>query len=119
MIETSVLIEILKASPYLGFILLFIWFEAGREEKRVKNAESLETRRENHEKLMQEKQLQHERDMNTLWAGYIQELVDGIEKSHQELMKRLDEHEKKSDDRYDRIGITKDLLKAAAERTKR
>lgn len=119
MIDIAIISEIIKASPYLAFILLFLWVEAKREEKRVENAKALEDRREAHEKDMQARQLQQDRDINTLWAGYINQIVEEIKASNRAIMQRLDEHEKESQDRYERIGITKDLLKAASERRSR
>src|SRR5512139_1209939 len=103
----NVIIKIVDASPYLGFVLLFMWFEYVREQKRVQNAAELETRRENHEKAMQDKQLQHQRDINTLWSAYIQEMVNEIKKSHADILQVIQQHETESEKRYDRMGITK------------
>jgi hypothetical protein len=119
MIDVAIISELIKASPYLAFILLFLWVEAKREDRRVLNAKALEDRRETHEKEMQARQLQQDRDINNLWASYIQQIVDEIKTSNRAIMQRIDEHEKESEDRYERIGITKDLLKAASERTRR
>ena len=116
--EPQLAIEIVKASPYLGFVLLFIWFEFIRDQKRVENNATMEDRREQHEKAMQERQLQHDRDMSALWAKYIQTLVDQVEDGNQAIIKRLDEHEQESRDRYDRLGNTKEVLKALQERHK-
>lgn len=109
----TVLVKIVDASPYLGFVLLFIWFEYIREQKRIAGAEALETRREAHEKAMQEKQLQHDRDINTLWSAYIQEMVNEIKNSHTDILRMLEEHEFESEKRYERMGITKDLINRA------
>jgi hypothetical protein len=110
--------KLIEASPYLGFVLLFIWLEIKREEKRVENAAALETRREIHEKGMLERQLQQDRNINELWASYIQQLVNEIKLSHAAIIRAVEEHEKESEDRYEKMSITKDLFKAAAERKK-
>lgn len=116
MIETNVLIKIIEASPYLGFVLLFIWFESRREEKRVENAAKLESRREEHEKAMQDKQLQHDRDAHSLWAAYIQQIVNEIKSGNIAILEKMDDHDKNDEERYKRLDITKDLFKAASER---
>ena len=116
MIETTIFTKIIEASPYLGFVLLFIWFEAKREEKRVENASRLETRREEHEKMMQEKQLQQEREVNTLWASYIQQIVNEVKASNLAIIEKMDEHDQKDADRYEKLGITKDLFSRASGR---
>jgi hypothetical protein len=119
MIETTVIAKLIEASPYLGFILLFLWYEAKREDKRIAGAAALETRREEHEKKMQEKELQHARDINQLWALHFQNIANEIKAGNQALIEKLEEHDKSSADRYERIGITKDLLKMAQEKTRR
>lgn len=115
----SVISEIVKASPYLGFVLLFIWFDAQREEKRIKNATEAAVRREQHENVMQDRQIKHDDDVIQLYASFNQQLVQEIKLSHQAIMTRLTEHEEESEKRYQRMGITKDLLKAANEKTRR
>lgn len=120
--EATVIAKLIEASPYLGFILLFLWFESKREDKRIANAAALETRREEHEKKMQEKELQHARDINQLWALHFQNIANEIKAGNQLLVEKLEEHEKQSAERYERIGVTQNLLKAAAsasERSKR
>lgn len=117
--EASVIAKIIEASPYLGFVLLFIWFEAKREDKRIMNAAALESRREAHEKAMQEKQLQHDRDVNNLWASYIQQIVDEIKLGNVALIEKLEEHDKASEKRYERLGVTRDLFKAAQDKGRR
>lgn len=112
----SIILKFIEASPYLAFVLAFIWFEARREEKRVANAAALETRREAHEKAMQEKQLQHDRDTHTLWASYINQLVNEVKASNQAIIEKMDEHDQRDADRYEKLGITKDLFSRASGR---
>ena len=112
--EASVIAKIIEASPYLGFILLFLWFESKREDKRIAGASALETRREEHEKKMQEKELQHARDINQLWALHFQNIANEIKAGNQALIDKLEEHDKNTAEHYERIGVTQNLLKAAA-----
>src|SRR5690349_1694225 len=117
--EASVIAKLIEASPFLGFILLFLWYEAKRDDKRVENAEKLETRRENHEKAMQEKQLKHDNDVNSLWAAYIQQIVNEIKVGNQALLEKMEEHDTADGERYKRLEITQNLFKAAQEKTRR
>lgn len=114
----NIIAKIVEASPYLGFILLFMWFESKREDKRIENAAILETRREVHEKAMQERILQHDREINTLWAGYIQQIVEEIKVGNRTLLGKLDEHEEDNKERYKRMEITMNLFKAASGKGK-
>jgi hypothetical protein len=117
--EAAVLAKIIEASPYLGFILLFLWFEMKREDKRIAGAAALETRRETHEKEMQNKELQHARDINQLWALHFQTIANEIKAGNQALIEKLEEHDQASAGRYERLGITRDLLKIAQDKIKR
>lgn len=127
----TIIAKLIEASPYLAFLLIYMYLESKREDKRiqqqsaeearrVENAAALETRREKHEKEMQEKDLQHSRDVNNLMAGYIQQMVNEIKVGNVAIINKLQEHEEASEKRYERMGITKDLLKAATvERMRR
>lgn len=117
--ESAVLAKIIEASPYLGFILIWLWFESKREDKRITGAAELETRREEHEKKMQEKELQHQRDINQLWALHFQNIVNEIKAGNQALIQKLEEHDRASAERYERMGITKEMLKMASEQAAR
>jgi hypothetical protein len=115
----TILVKLVDASPLLVFFLLLVYLEYLRDQQRIKNATALEDRREVHEKAMQDKQIKHDTEVVSLYAAFNQELVKEIRLSHEAIKASLDEHEKESEERYKRLGITKDLLKAAAERTKR
>jgi hypothetical protein len=117
--EATVIAKLIEASPYLGFILLFLWFEMKREDKRIAGATALETRREEHEKKMQDKELQHARDINQLWALHFQNIANEIKAGNQAMIEKLQEHDEASAERYERLAITKELFKAAQEKLKR
>ena len=109
----DILTKLGEASPYLLFVILYIILDHRREERRTANAAALEERREAHEKEMQERQIRHDTDVLQVWAGFNQNLVEEIKSSHAAIMQKLDEHENESEKRYERMGITKDLMKAA------
>jgi len=112
----DVISKIIEASPYLGFVILYILLDAKREERRITNATTLESRREVHEKDMQDRQIKHSDDVLQLYAAFNQQLISEIKLSHNAIMNKLAEHERESEERYERMGITKDLLRAATER---
>ena len=123
----DVISKIIEASPYLGFVILYILLDARREERRTTGATALENRREagaaalesqreSHEKTMQDRQIKHSDDVLQLYASFNQQLINEIKLSHNAIMNKLAEHEQESEDRYERMGITKDLLRAATER---
>lgn len=113
--ETTVISKLIEASPYLGFVLIWIWFESQREDKRVANAAELEDKREKHELALEEKREAHDRDVNNMWASYIKSLLDKQTETSERLLDALHKHEEASQDRYDRIGITQDLIDAVKE----
>jgi hypothetical protein len=51
-----------------------------------------------------------------LYASFNQQLVTEIKLSHQAIMMKIEDHDKDSEQRYERLGITRDLVKAAQER---
>lgn len=110
---------------YVVIVLIMLNAEDKRDEKRVTNATALENKREAHEKAMQDKQLQHERDLNTLWAiqqketvtqmmTTVQDFQQQVIASNTKVIERMDAFDEKDEERYKRLGVTQDLLKAAA-----
>lgn len=111
----EVLAELIRQSPtaaaLLGAVYLFLKREREAEETRVKNAEALENKRQ-----------AHDLQVNAMWAKYIKNIVDTISTSNQNIVDALATHEKASEERYDRLGVTQDLIdavKAAADATKK
>lgn len=112
----NLITEIIKVSPYLGFVLMYMVFEARREDKRTENAKALEDRREAHDIALEEKREEHDREMNNMWANSIKMIVESIQSSNKALMDALAAHDKASEERYEKIGNTKELMKAVQER---
>lgn len=108
------LAELIRQSPIaaalLGAVYLFLRREREAEEIRVRNAEALENKRQ-----------AHELQVNAMWASYIKNIVDTISISNEKIVNALAAHERASEERYDRLGVTQDLIdavKAAATNAK-
>ena len=73
--------------------------------KRIENAKELENRRE-----------AHEREINNMWANSIRMINEQQSKTSEALMTALKEHDRASQERYEKIGITNDLIQAVKDR---
>jgi hypothetical protein len=108
----TIYIELIKQAPYIAALIvlvaIFLWTEDRRESKRVQNATELENRRE-----------LHEREINNMWANSIRMIIDQQNQTSQAIMAALKEHDKASQERYERIGITNDLIQAVKDRNRK
>jgi hypothetical protein len=115
----SLFIELAKQVPNLVIFLLIIYmFQKGDEKKelqRVENARRLEDKREAHEKALEVGRQAHDTQMNNMWANYIKSIIDQQNATFKVIMDALNDHELASKERYERMGITKELLDAAKE----
>lgn len=93
--------QVPSAAAVIGMAYLFLRAEEKRELRRVEDAKEKEKERRD-----------HELQINNMWASYIKSLIDKQDETYELIAKSLSEHEKSSQERYDRIGITKDLLVA-------
>jgi len=120
--DPSIFIEIGKQAPYIVALIvlvsLFLITDERREAKRLQNTRELEDNRVKNATELENKREAHERDINNMWAQSIKMIVDQQERAHQTMMAALKEHDKASQDRYDRLGITNDLIQAVKERQK-
>ena len=107
----TIYIELIKQAPYIAALIvlvaIFTWTNDRNEVRRVENAKALEAQRE-----------AHERDINNMWANSIKSIVEQQNQTSQVIMAALKEHDKASQERYDRIGITNDLIQAVKARNK-
>lgn len=105
----NALVEFGRQAPYVGLmvilVLIFLNWIQKAEEIRVQNAKQLEEERRN-----------HEREINNMWATAIRTIMEQQEKAQSALMSALDRHEKASQERYERMRKTDDLIQAVQER---
>lgn len=104
--------EMVKSIPVavamIIIVNLFLTNEAKREEARTQNAKERETERR-----------AYELQINNMWATNFKNIVDQINEGNGKLVTALVEHERNSKERYEKMGITNDLLKAAKEQLKK
>jgi hypothetical protein len=112
----ELLIELVKQAPVLAGLIVLVWMfqlaEEKRERQRVENAKLLEDKREAHETNMETKRQTHDSQMNNMWASYIKSIIDQQNESIKALMELINDHETSSQRRYERMGITKELIDA-------
>lgn len=118
--DSTVYIELIKQAPYVAaliiLVFIFLWAEDRRESTQMKNAKELEETRTKNAKDLEDKREAHEREINNMWANSIKMIVEQQQQAHQVIMSALREHDKASQERYDKIGITNDLIAAVKER---
>jgi nicotinamide mononucleotide adenylyltransferase len=112
--------EIPNAVALIVVVMMFLTFMRQNEDKRLLHDKTLEDQRVENAKQREIERRAHEIEMNSMWANYIKSLVEQVNSGHQAIVAALKTHEQESQDRYDRIGVTNDLLRAARDQqTKR
>lgn len=118
--DSTIYIELIKQAPYIAALIvlvgIFIWDGNRREEGRLRSDKDLEDLRVKNATELEDRREKHEREINNMWANSIKMLIDQQDKAHQVMMSALKEHDKASQERYDRIGITNDLIQAVKDR---
>ena len=104
--------EMIKQSPLAAALLVMVFLFL----RHIKEAEAARTE---NAKQASEAQRAHEVQMNNMWAINIKQLVEQMTHSHEELARILEQHDKADAERYERMGITKDLISAAKDKLKR
>lgn len=108
----EVWVEMIKQSPIAAALLLVVFFFLKHirdaEAQRIANAKDMETERRAHELAI-----------NNMWAVNIKQLVDQMSNSHAEIVRLIEQHDKNDKERYERMGVTKDLLDAAKDAERR
>jgi len=97
--------QIPNAVAVIVMAYLFLHFQKLNDERRESNAKEQEVERR-----------QHELEINNMWAVYIKQLVENHEESFRVIAKTIADHEKASEERYEKMNITKDLIAAVKEK---
>lgn len=104
--------ELAKNIPVAVAMIFIVWLflsnDNKREEQRIANAKSMEQERK-----------AHDLQVNAMWATSFKQLVDTVQDGQVQIVAALKEHERASRERYEKMGITKDLFDAAKERLKK
>lgn len=102
----EVLLEMAKQVP-VGLAIIFIVYlfqnnENKREQQRIDNAKTMEQERK-----------AHELQLNNMWATAFKNLIDEIKSGQKAIADALATHDSAERERYERMGITKDLVDVA------
>lgn len=98
------LVATAKDAPYVVvFVFMIIYFLRYLKEN--------EERRQSHENELERKREAFTREMNNMWANSIKLVTEQTSTMHESLLAALQHHEEASQRRYERMGITRDLMK--------
>jgi hypothetical protein len=118
--DSTIYIELIKQAPYIAALIvlvgIFIWDGNRREASRSQSDRDMENLRTKNATELEDRREKHEREINNMWANSIKMLIDQQDKAHQVMMSAIKEHDRASQERYDRIGITNDLIQAVKDR---
>ena len=108
----NVWIEMAKASPIglamIAIVWIFVTNENKREQQRIENG-----------KERANEQRAYDMQVQSMWANNIKNLIDKVDDGQKMIAQALNEHERLSRERYEKMGITDDLLQAAKEMLKK
>jgi hypothetical protein len=104
----NVYVEMIKQAP-IGAAMIFIVYlflsnENKRAEQRIINAKERQAEQRNYDLQVQ-----------NMWANNIKGIIERIDDGQKMIATALAEHERASRERYEKMGITDDLLQAAKE----
>ncbi len=107
----NVWIEMAKASPIglamIAIVYIFVTNENKREQQRIENG-----------KERAAEQRAYDMQVQSMWASNIKNLIDKVDDGQKMIAHALADHERQSRERYEKMGITDDLLQLAKEKLK-
>lgn len=107
----AILLELTRQLPSAlaigAVVYLFLKYDERKDQRREQNAREQAVERREHEKMK-----------DTIWANAINQIIAKQDASFQLIAGQLAVHEEKSEERYERMEITQDLIKLAKARAK-
>lgn len=104
----DVYVEMIKQAPMgaamIIIVYLFLTTENKREQQRIENA-----------KERMAEQRAYDVQVQSMWANNIKSIIDRVDEGQKMIAQALNEHERMSRERYEKMGITDDLLQYAKE----
>ena len=89
------------------------------EDKRLADDKEMEILRSKNAEEREKQRREHELTISNMQALNMKSLIDKITESSKDIAEALKAHEEASKGRYEKMGITDDLLQLARERLKR
>lgn len=96
------------AAAMIYIVMLFLNAENKRAQQHIENA-----------KIVEQQRKEHDLQISNMWATSFKQLVEQVNIGQQAIANALSEHEQASRERYERMGITDDLLKLAKEKLRK
>lgn len=104
----DVYVEMIKQAPMgaamIIIVYLFLTTENKREQQRIENAK---------ERMAEQRAF--DLQVQGMWVTNIKSLIDKVDDGQKTIAQALSDHERLSRERYEKMGITDDLLQAAKE----
>lgn len=119
----NVLIEVAKQVPWavIVFAVIFVFLKYMRESEtaRLAHEKELEAQRIAAAKERATAEREHQASVNNLWAQNVKSMTEQLVQTSKQIADALSEHERASQERYNKMNITQDLLDTAKEELRR
>ena len=103
------------AAAYIFTVSMFLNFISKSEDKRMEHEKTLEDKRIAAAKEREQERRTHETTIANMQAQNMKQLLEYVEAQMQKQTNALIDHEKASQDRHERLGMTKELIAAVKE----
>jgi len=122
-VSENVLIEVAKQVPWavIVFAVIFVFLKYMRESEtaRLAHEKELEAQRIAAAKERATAEREHQASVNNLWAQNVKSMTEQLVQTSKQIADALSEHERASQERYNKMNITQDLLDTAKEELRR
>lgn len=119
----NVLIEVAKQVPWavIVFAVIFVFLKYMRESEtaRLAHEKELEAQRIAAAKERSTAEREHQASVNNLWAQNVKSMTEQLVQTSKQIADALSAHERASEERYNKMNITQDLLDTAKEELRR
>lgn len=117
--ETSVWVKLIEQAPSAAIIVvvvyMFLTYLGKLEDKRMAHDTDAEKQRTENAKERERERRDHEIQIASLQANAMKQMLEQMDTGMETIAKTLAEHDKASRERYEKIGMTKDLIAAVKD----
>lgn len=117
--DSGLLGKLSEQAPYLVIILLLVWaflnYIGKLDDKRMAHESAMEKTRTDNARERERERREHEMVIANMQAQNMKQLIDSVTQTMRSVADALKAHEEASKERYEKMGITDDLLQAARE----
>jgi len=105
--------QVPSAIAVIGTVYLFLKAEDQREVRRIANAKEIGDVQRAHELQMESSRRGRELEINNLWASTVKNMMEKQDASNISIVDAIANMHKDLSEKYEMMGITKDLYDAA------